>query len=106
MKQSRNRLAERARSEGKAEAKNIRSLAKLKSRRILDYAEGYAQGRRSEAELAVAKYVEVFASDEDFAIFLEKLRAMKIYLNKFVTVYMSSDELMTPQSTLKSPGKP
>jgi len=106
MKQSRDRLAERARSEGKAEAKNIRSLAELKSRRILDYAESYAQGRRSEAELVVAKDVGVFSQDQDFAIFLEKLRAMKIFLGKFVTAYLSSEELMTPHSTLKLRDKP
>jgi membrane protease subunit HflC len=77
MKATRQRLAQSARSEGEARASDIKSKAESARQRIESFAERRAQEIRAEGAAAAAQYYSVFQQNEDFAIFLRKLEALR-----------------------------
>jgi len=94
MRATRERLAQKARSEGIAAATKIRSQANSARDRILSFADERASQIRAEGLAAVADIVAVFKEDEQFAIFQRKIDAMKQALNRRTTIF--ADPSMIP----------
>jgi membrane protease subunit HflC len=90
---SRERLAENALQEGQAQASAIRSEATSARERILAFAERKAQAIRSQGDREAAAQYENFAQDEEFAIFLRKIEALKKMLDHNTTFVLSADSL-------------
>lgn len=90
---TRERLAENAVQEGQAQASAIRSEAKSARDRILAFAERRAQAIRSEGDREAAKEYESFAQNEEFAIFLRKVKALETMLDHNTTFVLSSESL-------------
>lgn len=90
---SRERLAENALQEGQAQASAIRSEATSARERILAFAERKAQAIRSQGDRDAAVQYENFAQNEEFAIFLRKIEALKKMLDHNTTFVLSADSL-------------
>jgi modulator of FtsH protease HflC len=90
---SRERLAENALQEGQAQASAIRSEASSARERILAFAERRAQAIRSQGDREAAVQYESFAKNEEFAIFLRKVEALKKMLDHNTTFVLSADSL-------------
>lgn len=90
---SRERLAENALQEGQAQASAIRSEATSARERILAFAERKAQAIRSQGDREAAVQYENFAKNEEFAIFLRKIEALKKMLDHNTTFVLSADSL-------------
>ena len=90
---SRERLAENALQEGQAQASAIRSEATSARERILAFAERKAQAIRSQGYREAAVQYENFAQNEEFAIFLRKIEALKKMLDHNTTFVLSADSL-------------
>ena len=91
MRNTRERLAQRARSEGDAAAGDIKAKAKSAEQRILAFAERRAQEIRAEGDAAAAEYYKVFQENEDFAVFLRKLDALRETLKHNTTFLLSTE---------------
>lgn len=102
MRQTRQRLAQNARSEGEAIARSIRAMARSDEQRILAFADRRAQAIRAEGDEAAARYYEVFAENEDFAIFVRKLQALQETLSHNTTFLL--DTKITPFDMLAPAG--
>ena len=102
MRQTRQRLAQNARSEGEAIARSIRAKARSDEQRILAFADRKAQAIRAEGDEAAARYYEVFAENEDFAIFVRKLQALQETLSHNTTFLL--DTKITPFDMLAPAG--
>ena len=92
MRQTRRRLAQQARSEGTAIARGIEARARSDEQRIMAFAERKAQAIRAEGDAAAARHYEVFARNEDFAVFIRKLEALESVLSN------NSTFLIEPQT--------
>jgi membrane protease subunit HflC len=92
MRSTRQRLAQRARSEGDAAASDIRAKAKSAEERILAFADQRAQAIRAEGDAAAAEYYKVFKDNEDFAIFLRKLEEYETILKNNTTFILDAQE--------------
>ncbi len=90
---ARERLAENALQEGQAQASAIRSEASSARERILAFAERRAQAIRSQGDREAAGLYESFAKNEDFAIFLRKVEALKKMLDHNTTFVLSAESL-------------
>jgi modulator of FtsH protease HflC len=90
---TRERLSENALQEGQAQASAIRSEAESARERILAFAERRAQTIRSKGDREAAKEYESFAANEDFAVFLRKVEALKKMLDHNTTFVLSADSL-------------
>jgi len=90
---SRERLAENALQEGQAQASAIRSEATSSRERILAFAERKAQAIRSQGDREAAVQYESFAKNEEFAIFLRKIDALRKMLDHNTTFVLSADSL-------------
>ena len=90
---SRERLAENALQEGQAQASAIRSEATSARERILAFAERRAQAIRSQGDREAAVQYTSFAKNEEFAIFLRKIEALKKMLDHNTTFVLSADSL-------------
>ncbi len=90
---SRERLAENALQEGQAQASAIRSEATSARERILAFAERRAQAIRSQGDREAAVQYESFAKNEEFAIFLRKIEALRKMLDHNTTFVLSADSL-------------
>ena len=90
---SRERLAENALQEGQAQASAIRSEATSARERILAFAERKAQAIQSQGDREAAVQYENFAQNEEFAIFLRKIEALKKMLDHNTTFVLSADSL-------------
>lgn len=99
MRQTRQRLAQNARSEGNAIARSIRAKADSDKQRILAFAEREAQSIRTEGDAAAAKYYEVFARNEEFAVLLRKLETLERTLSNNTTFLL--DTKIAPFELLK-----
>lgn len=93
MIKTRERLAENALQEGQAQASAIRSEARSSRDRILAFAERRAQAIRSQGDREASKEYESFAKNEEFAIFLRKVEALKKMLDHNTTFVLSADSL-------------
>jgi membrane protease subunit HflC len=90
---TRERLSENALQEGQAQASAIRSEAESARERILAFAERRAQTIRSKGDREASKEYESFAANEDFAVFLRKVEALKKMLDHNTTFVLSADSL-------------
>ena len=90
---TRERLSENALQEGQAQASAIRSEAESARERILAFAERRAQTIRSKGDREASKEYQSFATNEDFAIFLRKVEALKKMLDHNTTFVLSADSL-------------
>jgi len=90
---ARERLAENALQEGQAQASAIRSEATSARERILAFAERKAQAIRSQGDREAAVQYESFAKNEEFAIFLRKIEALRKMLDHNTTFVLSADSL-------------
>jgi membrane protease subunit HflC len=99
MSQTRQRLAQNARSEGEAIARNIRATARSDEQRILAFAQRKAQSIRAEGDAAAARYYRVFAQNEEFAVFIRKLEALETILSNNSTFLL--DTKLEPFDLLK-----
>ncbi len=105
MRQTRQRMAQRARSEGEAIAKGIMAKAAGDSERIMAYARRRAQEIRSEGDGAAAEYARVFGEHQDFALYLRQLETLQKTLIHNTTFILDSgmnpygllDELLSPK---------
>jgi membrane protease subunit HflC len=106
MAKTRELLAERARSEGDAEAKNIISRAETAKRRILAFAQRRAQAIRDEGNREAAQYFSAFREDPDFAIFQRQIEALQKMLAHNTTFVLDANQLwfLSPL-TDEAPGK-
>ncbi|NDC53880.1 MAG: protease modulator HflC, partial [Planctomycetia bacterium] len=93
MIKTRERLAENALQEGQAQASAIRSEAQSARDRILAFAERRAQAIRSQGDREASQEYANFAKNEDFAIFLRKVEALKKMLDHNTTFVLSADSL-------------
>jgi len=90
---NRERLAENALQEGMAQASAINSEAESARQRILAFAERKAQMIRSEGDREAATQYSSFAENEEFAIFLRKIEALRKMLDHNTTFVLSADSL-------------
>jgi membrane protease subunit HflC len=90
---SRQRLAENALQEGQAQASAIRSEASSARERILAFAERRAQAIRAQGDREASGQYHSFAKNEEFAIFLRKVEALKKMLDHNTTFVLSADSL-------------
>lgn len=101
MRSTRQMLAQSARSDGDAVASNIRTQAESSRKRILAFAERRAQAIRAEGDAAAAGYYKHFKENEDFAVFLRKLEALKQTLKHNSTFLLDTRtapfDLLAPQ---------
>lgn len=93
MRKTRERLAQRALSEGDAKAATITSEARSAQERILAFAERRAQAIRDEGDREAASYFANFQQDEDFAIFLRQIEALKEMLAHNSTFILDANNL-------------
>jgi membrane protease subunit HflC len=77
MKKERERFVQQFNAEGDARATNIISTALKERAEMLATAEGKAQEIKSQADLEVAKSLEVFKESPEFAIFLLQVNALE-----------------------------
>ena len=101
---TRERLSESALQEGQAQASAIRSEAESARERILAFAERRAQAIRSKGDREASKEYQSFAADENFAIFLRKVEALKKMLDHNTTFVLSADSLGILDWFNKDPG--
>ncbi|MEA4863007.1 MAG: protease modulator HflC [Victivallaceae bacterium] len=99
MTQTRQRLAQQARSEGDAIAQGIRAKTDSELKRIMAYANREAQTIRAEGDAEAAEQYKVFAKDEKLAIFLRNLEALKTTLANNSTFLL--DTKIVPFDLLK-----
>ncbi|MCD6405152.1 MAG: protease modulator HflC [Planctomycetes bacterium] len=104
MRQTRQRLAQKARSEGEAIARSVRAKAQSDEQRIRAFADRRAQEIRAEGDAAAAEYYSVFAQNEDFAVFLRKLEALRTTLATNTTFFLDAD--VVPFDMLKPEAGP
>jgi membrane protease subunit HflC len=90
MKQTRQRLAQNARSEGRAIARRITSQTDSDRQRIMAFAERVSQDVRAQGDAAAAQYYAEYAKEPDFALFLRKLDALKKSLQKSTTFVLDT----------------
>lgn len=90
---ARERLAENALQEGQAQAAAINSEADSARQRILAFADRKAQLIRSQGDREAAAQYASFAKDEEFAIFLRKIEALRKMLDHNTTFVLSADSL-------------
>jgi len=90
---NRERLAENALQEGQAQASAINSEAESARQRILAFAERKAQMIKSEGDREAASQYSSFAENEEFAIFLRKIDALRKMLDHNTTFVLSADSL-------------
>lgn len=100
MRQTRQSLAERARAEGDAKAAAIRSEARSAQQRILAFAERRAQAIRAEGDREAATYYRMFQENEQFAVFLRRVEALKAILANNTTFVLTAQDL-TPLQLLE-----
>jgi modulator of FtsH protease HflC len=105
MIKTRERLSENALQEGQAQASAIRSEAQAARDRILAFAERRAQTIRSQGDREASKEYQSFAADEDFAIFLRKVEALKKMLDHNTTFVLSADSLGILEWFNRDPGQ-
>jgi len=77
MEWERRRLAQDLRAKGESIKQTLIAQANAQKEKILAEAEAQAKDIRSEAEAEAAKYYDVFAKDQDLAIYLRGLEALK-----------------------------
>jgi len=93
MRTKRQHLAEKARAQGQAEALTIRDRATSVSERIIAFAERRAQAIRDEGNRETEPYFASFREEEEFAIFLRQIEALKETLKHNTTFILDANQL-------------
>jgi membrane protease subunit HflC len=91
MKQTRQRFAQNARSEGKAIAQSITAETTSDKQRIMAFADRIAQNILAQGDAAAAQYYAEYNQDPDFALFLRKLEALEKSLKTNTTFVLDTD---------------
>lgn len=91
MKQTRQRFAQNARSQGKAIAQSIKAQTHSDKQRIMAFAERVAQHIRAQGDAAAAKYYSEYNKNPEFALFLRKLEALERSLKRNTTFVLDTD---------------
>lgn len=91
MKQTRQRFAQNARSEGKAVAQSIVAETDSDRQRIMAFAERVAQSIRAQGDAAAARYYAEYNKDPEFALFLRKLESLASSLKGDTTLVLDTD---------------
>ena len=102
---TRERLSENALQEGQAQASAIRSEAESARERILAFAERRAQAIRAQGDREASTQYQSFAKNEEFAIFLRKVDALKKMLDHNTTFVLSAESLGILDWFNKAPGQ-
>jgi membrane protease subunit HflC len=102
---ARERLAEKALQEGQAQASAIKSEAASARDRILAFAERRAQAIRADGDREASAQYQSFAKNEEFAIFLRKVDALKKMLDHNTTFVLSADSLGILDWFNREPGR-
>jgi membrane protease subunit HflC len=90
MRKVRESLAQTARNEGNAKALEIKSSAERDRDIIMAFANRYAEDIRGEAIRNTEKIYEQFKEDEEFAIYLNQLEALKKTLQRNTTFILDT----------------
>ena len=109
MRQTRQRLASKARVSGEAQAEAIKSQAESARRRILAFAQRRAQAIRAQGDQEAAAYYSAFRQDETLAIFLRRIQTLESILPHNATFVLdanqlSLEELFNDRGVLSSEG--
>ncbi|MCC7147389.1 MAG: protease modulator HflC [Phycisphaeraceae bacterium] len=108
MKSTRQRMAQKARTEGEAQAAAIRSEANSASKRILAFAEERALKLRADGDSLAAQYYDVFGKDQDLASFLRRIQTLKAALPGATLIVpadqIAPDGLISPAPGSVAPG--
>ncbi|BBO86112.1 protein HflC [Desulfosarcina ovata subsp. sediminis] len=91
MKQTRQRFAQNARSEGKAIAQSITAETNSDKQRIIAFTDRVAQNIRAQGDAAAAQYYAEYNKDPEFALFLRKLEALEKSLKTNTTFVLDTD---------------
>jgi len=91
MQARRDTLAEQRKAKGMADAEAIRAEAKAKHDKIIAFAAQRAEDIRAEGEIQAASYLQKMGQEEDLAIFLAWLDAVKTSLSENTTLILESD---------------
>ncbi len=92
MREERERIAVDIRQKGEEEARKIKADADAAKERILADARAQAKKLRGQADADAAKFYEVFARDEELAVFLRKLEALRNTLKERSTVILTTKQ--------------
>lgn len=92
MKKNREALAQQARSEGESRALGITSEAEAAKERILGFAQNRALAIRTEGDRAAAEYYTAFAKDQQLAIFLRQIEALRKMLPHNTTFVLPAEQ--------------
>ncbi len=105
MRKERERIAAGTRGEGTGRAIDIRTRADSERAIILGIAEGQATKIRARGDAAAEKHYRVLAEDEELAIFLSELRALRETLKGQTTIILEAGD--SPYRLLQGglPGK-
>lgn len=95
MNDTRQRLAQNARSAGTAQATAIRSEAETAQKTIEAFAQSRASAIKAEGVSQAAVYMDAFKKDESFAIFLRQVEALKTILSHNTT-FVLDNKSVTP----------
>jgi membrane protease subunit HflC len=90
MRKSCEQRAQGARSEGQAAADSIRAAAARDKDTILAFAERHADNLKAEAQRNSAGYLKEFQQNEDFAIYLKQLEALRKTLQHNTTFLLDT----------------
>ena len=93
MRETREALAQVAESEGLAEAATIRSEANLAREQIMTFARTRAQEIRSAGDVEAAAAYAAFRQNPEFAIFLQKVEALREILPNNTTFILDARDL-------------
>lgn len=91
MKQTRQRFAQNARSQGKAIAQSIQAQTDSDRQRIVAFAERVSQNIRAQGDAAAARYYREYNKNPEFALFLRKLEALKKSLKQNSTFVLDTE---------------
>ncbi|MHC4842925.1 MAG: protease modulator HflC [Planctomycetota bacterium] len=91
MRAERKRQSDDTFAQGSAQAMAIRSDADMKKTEILAAAEARAMEIRGKGDAEAAKYYQMLQADEDLAMFLRNIKALKTTLEQKSTVVISAD---------------
>jgi membrane protease subunit HflC len=104
MKEERLRMAQNSRSSGDSQAIAIRSEASLARDTILRFADYQASKMRAIGDNEAAKVYQKFQQDQEFAIFLRQIDAMKKILARNTTFILDADKISPLDMFVNEPG--
>ncbi|MEO0600033.1 MAG: SPFH domain-containing protein [Myxococcota bacterium] len=93
MRSTQERLAEDARARGEARAATIRSEAETDRDRILAFADRRARAIRTEGDQEASALYDVFAENEELAIFLRRVESLREMLPNNTTFILSAEDI-------------